>query len=94
MKEKSLSNVTCDVYSSRNGLNNHILSIHQMKRYKCTKCDACFTQEQGLKGHIGVVHEEKNNIVQSVVLNSHKNLICCSSRRKNVSQTRHTDAKI
>ncbi len=80
MKEKSLSNVTCDVpYSSRNGLNNHTSSIHQMKRYKCTKCDACFTQEQGLKGHIGVVHEGKNTIVQSVVLNLHKNLICCSS---------------
>ena len=41
----------CDTWDvpfiSRNSLIIHILSIHQMKRYKWTKCDACFTQEQG-----------------------------------------------
>ena len=33
-----------------------------MKRYKWTKCDACFTQEQGLKDtSIGIVLEGKKN---------------------------------
>ena len=53
----------CDsCHKTRLGLNLHISSIHENKRFGCAKCNASFTQS----GHLNIlnktVHEEYNSL--------------------------------
>ena len=50
-----------DDLATKKSVKKHVASVHEEKKYKCSKCDASYTFKMSLIKHINSVHEEKKN---------------------------------
>ena len=61
MDVQSHTNKRCDkcnrIFVSRKGLQNHIESVHEKRRFQCKQCEKTFAQNGILTTHVKSYHE-------------------------------------